>query len=171
MGIVIIVICKVWFTNYKENIFLIHVSHDVYRKSQNLYMLFWIQKGESVINLHAAWVSMLLGAISGAVTGLFFYSNDFLGGYTSWRRRMVRLGHIAFFGIGLINLAFALSIKPFGITETPRIPSLLLVVAAVTMPLTCYLAAIKPFFRHFFFIPASSVILALAIFAWRIFQT
>ena len=123
-----------------------------------------------MINLYAAWVSMLLGAISGAVMGLFFYNKDFLGGYTSWRRRMVRLGHIAFFGIGLINLAFALSIEPFGITETPQIPSLLLIVAAVAMPLTCYLAAIKPFFRHFFFIPATSVILALALFVWRIFQ-
>ncbi|MEN8127611.1 MAG: hypothetical protein ABFR90_07370 [Planctomycetota bacterium] len=123
-----------------------------------------------MINLYVAWVSMLLGAIAGAVIGLFFYNNDFLGGYTSWRRRMVRLGHIAFFGIGLINLAFALSLKPLGIPETPRIPSLLLIVAAVAMPLTCYLSAIKPFFRHFFFIPASSVILALTIFSWRIFQ-
>jgi len=124
-----------------------------------------------MINLYAAWLSMLLGGISGAVTGLFFYNTDFLGGYTSWRRRMVRLGHIAFFGIGLINLAFALSIRALEIADTPQIPSFLLIIAAVTMPLTCYLSAIKPFFRHFFFIPASSVILALALFVWRIFQT
>ena len=113
---------------------------------------------------------MLLGGVSGAVAGLFFYNTDFLGGYTSWRRRMVRLGHIAFFGIGLINLAFALSIKALEIPETPLIPSILLIVAAVTMPLVCYLSAIKPFFRHFFFIPASSVIFALILFSWRIFQ-
>ena len=123
-----------------------------------------------MINLYAAWVGMLLGAFSGAITGLFFYNTDFLGGYTSWRRRMVRLGHISFFGIGLLNLSFALSIRALEIAETPRISSLLLIVAAVTMPLTCYLSAIKPFFRHLFFIPASSVILALTLFSWRIFQ-
>ena len=123
-----------------------------------------------MINLYIAWVSMLLGGVSGAVTGLFFYNNDFLGGYTSWRRRMVRLGHIAFFGIGLINLAFALSVKALEIPETPQIPSILLIVAAVTMPLVCYLSAMKPFFRHFFFIPASSVIFALILFSWGIFQ-
>lgn len=123
-----------------------------------------------MINLHVAWLSMLLGAIAGAVVGLFFYDTDFLGGYTSWRRRMVRLGHIAFFGIGFINLAFALSIKALEITVTPQIPSILLIVAAVTMPLICYLSAIKPFFRHFFFIPASSVIVSLVFFVWRIFQ-
>lgn len=123
-----------------------------------------------MINLYVAWISMLLGGISGAVTGLFFYNTDFLGGYTSWRRRMVRLGHIAFFGIGLINLGFALSIKAIEMPETPQTPSILLIVAAVTMPLLCYLSAIKPFFRHFFFIPAISVILAMTLFVWRIFQ-
>jgi hypothetical protein len=123
-----------------------------------------------MVNVYIAWVSMLLGAIAGAVIGLFFYNKDFLGGYTSWRRRMVRLGHIAFFGIGLINLAFALSIKALEMANVPRIPSVLLIVAAVTMPLTCYLSAIKPFFRHFFFIPALSVIIALLLFSWRIFQ-
>ena len=123
-----------------------------------------------MINLYVAWLSMLLGGISGAVTGLFFYNTDFLGGYTSWCRRMVRLGHISFFGIGLINLAFALSIKALEISQTPQIPSILLIVAAVTMPLVCYLSAIKPFSRHLFFIPASSVIFALVLFSWRIFQ-
>ena len=124
-----------------------------------------------MVNLYVAWLSMLLGGVSGALTGLFFYNTDFLGGYTSWRRRMVRLGHIAFFGIGLINLAFALTIKALAITETPQIPSVLLIIAAVTMPLLCYLSAIKPFFRHLFFIPASSVIFALIMFSWRIFQS
>jgi hypothetical protein len=123
-----------------------------------------------MINLYAAWVGMLLGGVSGAVTGLFFYNNDFLGGYASWRRRMVRLGHISFFGIGLINLAIALSVRAYEINKTPQIPSILLIVTAITMPLLCYLSAIKPFFRHLFFIPASSVIFALALFLWEVFR-
>jgi hypothetical protein len=123
-----------------------------------------------MINLYTAWISMLLGAVAGAITGIFFYNKDFLGGYTSWRRRMVRLGHIAFFGIGLINLAFALSLHALEITETPAAASYLLIIAAVTMPLICYLSAIKPYFRHLFFIPALSTILAVILFIWRIYE-
>lgn len=121
-----------------------------------------------MLNFYAAWISMLLGAVAGAVTGLFFYKENFLGGYAAWPRRMVRLGHIAFFGIGLINLMFVFSVRYLGIPQTPRVSSILLVIAAVTMPLTCYLSAVKPFFRHLFFIPAVSVIGALVFFVWRI---
>ncbi|AQQ71265.1 hypothetical protein SMSP2_01635 [Limihaloglobus sulfuriphilus] len=123
-----------------------------------------------MINLYTAWISMLLGSVAGAVTGMFFYNKDFLGGYSSWRRRMIRLGHIAFFGIGLINLAFALSLQALGIAQTPAAASYLLILAAVTMPLTCYLSAIKPYFRNFFFIPALSTILAIILFVWRMYE-
>ncbi len=121
-----------------------------------------------MLNFYVAWISMLLGAVAGAVTGLFFNQENFLGGYATWQRRMVRLGHIAFFGIGFINLMFAFSVRYLEIPQTPRISSILLVIAAVTMPLTCYLSAVKPFFRHLFFIPAVSVIGALVFFVWRI---
>ena len=33
-----------------------------------------------------------------------------MGGYASLRRRMTRLGHISFFGLGIINVLFALSL-------------------------------------------------------------
>ena len=62
------------------------------------------------INLHFAWIWMLGGMISGAVIGLFFHDPQWLGGFGSWRRRMLRLGHIAFLGTGLLNLGFALSV-------------------------------------------------------------
>ena len=55
------------------------------------------------INLYFAWAWMLTGMIAGAVTGLFFHQRDWLGGFDSWRRRMVRLAHISFLGTGLLN--------------------------------------------------------------------
>ncbi|HMF37455.1 MAG TPA: hypothetical protein VKF17_12475, partial [Isosphaeraceae bacterium] len=61
------------------------------------------------LNLTVAWLAILLGLISGTLLGLFFHREDWLGGYGSWRRRMLRLGHISFFGTGLLNLSFALS--------------------------------------------------------------
>jgi hypothetical protein len=120
------------------------------------------------INLYAAWIGFLLGALAGATSGLFFDREDWLGGYADWRRRMVRLGHISFFGIGLLNLGFYLTVEAVGIQEGIRIPAILLMVGAVAMPLVCYLSAHRKGFRHLFFVPAGAVTLALALFTWRL---
>ena len=120
------------------------------------------------INLLAAWISFLLGGLAGAASGLFFRGEDWLGGYGSWRRRMTRLGHISFFGIGLLNLSFALSARALGLEEGLALPSALLVVGAVTMPLVCYLSAWKEGFAHAFVVPAGSVIVALGLFVGRL---
>ena len=122
-----------------------------------------------MLNIYAGWIGMLLGALAGAAMGLFFHREQWLGGYGSWRRRMLRLGHIALFGIALINLAFALTAKVLGIERGVEVASILLLVAAAGMPAVCFLSAIKSGFRHLFVIPASSVIVAVALFTWRIF--
>jgi len=120
-------------------------------------------------NIHIAWVGFLLGCISGAVTGLSFYNRDWLGGYSSWQRRMIRLAHISFFGIGFLNLSFALTARSLGFETGSYITSVLLIVGAVAMPTVCYLSAWKPICRHIFFIPAGSVTVAIGLFIWRIF--
>lgn len=121
-----------------------------------------------VINMHAGWIGFLIGCIAGAVPGLFFYNKDWLGGYSSWQRRMLRLGHISFFGIGLINLFFALTASTMKIESKVQLCSTLLLVGAIAMPAVCYLSAWKPIFRHFFFIPALSVSIGIALFTWRL---
>jgi len=120
-----------------------------------------------IINLQAGWIGILLGCIAGAIPGLFFHEPGWLGGYSSWQRRMIRLGHIAFFGIGFINLAFALTAKAFGLQAGLASISILLITGAAAMPSVCYLSAWKPAFRHLFFIPATSVSAGIALFAWR----
>jgi hypothetical protein len=122
----------------------------------------------STINLHAAWIGILLGAIAGAAQGMFFHDEAWLGGYGSWRRRMMRLGHISFFGIAMINLAFHLSVVALDWGDPPVWTSRLLLVAAVTMPLLCYFAAFRKGFRHLFFVPTLSVIAGVALFLWRL---
>lgn len=117
-----------------------------------------------IINLYIAWAGMLVGAMVGAFSGLFFHKQEWFGGYDSWQRRMLRLGHISFFGIAFINLAFVFTIMYLAISESIFWPSLLLIVGAITMPLICFLSAYKMFFRHLFFIPVVSVIIAMFIF-------
>lgn len=116
------------------------------------------------INLYAAWIGILLGTIAGAIQGTFFHNENWLGGYTSWKRRMTRLGHISLFGIAFINFTFVFTVFYLSTNESILLPSRLFIIGAVTMPLICYLSAFKKFFRHLFFIPVLSVLIGLIIF-------
>jgi hypothetical protein len=93
---------------------------------------------------------------------MYFQDQEWLGGYASWRRRMLRLTHISLVGTGLLNLAFALSASALGLDPPPRLGSLLLVVGAATMPTVCALSAWRSAARHLFFIPVGSLVIAAA---------
>jgi hypothetical protein len=119
------------------------------------------------LHLLTAWVGVALGMIGGAIVGLLFDREQFAGGYGSWRRRLMRLGHISFFGVAFINLMFVLTAGRIE-GSTVGICSPLLIAGAITMPLVCYLSAWRPGFRRAFFIPvtfllAPVVIIVLAI--------
>ena len=105
---------------------------------------------------------MLGGAISGAVMGLRFHREDWLGGYASFRRRLLRLGHIAFFGLGFLNLLFAFSVRTLAIAPLfGQIAAAGFVLGAVTMPLTCFLAAWRESFRQLFPVPVASIVVGI----------
>lgn len=123
-----------------------------------------------MINVYAAWIAMLVGVITGVLTGIYFHKEEFLGGYGSWPRRITRLGHISFFGLGFMNLLFALTVRSFEISEGIQTASFLLVVGLISMPLVCYVSAFRKSFRFFFFVPVLSVLVAIAFFIWRLFQ-
>ena len=118
------------------------------------------------INLGAGWIAILIGLLSGAVIGIFFHREDWLGGYGSWQRRMLRLAHISLIGTGLFNVAFALSTETLNIVR-PRVASILFIVGAVSMPAVCALSAWRPSFRHLFFIPVVSLVVAAANLVYR----
>ena len=119
------------------------------------------------INLFAAWVGILLGFIAGAVPGLFFDRESWLGGYGSWRRRLIRLAHISFFGLGFINLGYALSLRAMDLGQPSPLASIALLVGAIAMPTVCYLAAWKKEFRHLFPIPVTSLLIGVIIFIYK----
>jgi hypothetical protein len=120
-----------------------------------------------IINFYAAWIGIILGIVAGGIIGLFFHDEDWAGGYSSWSRRMARLGHISFFGIAFINLLYSLSIRVFHIELDSPFPTYLLLVGTVTMPLVCFLAAYKKWFRHFFPIPVVSLLAGVVIFIMK----
>ena len=109
------------------------------------------------VNLCLGWIWITGGFVSGAIIGMFFYDANWLGGYGTWRRRMVRLGHISFLGTGLLNLAFAFTFTTRE-SQAPPLSSWLFVVGAVTMPLVCFLVAWRDGLRYLFPIPVASLI-------------
>ncbi|MEX0322307.1 MAG: hypothetical protein AB3N63_09130 [Puniceicoccaceae bacterium] len=92
--------------------------------------------------------------------GLLFHNKDWMGGYSSWRRRLTRLGHISFFGIAALNLGFFLTMQVIKTEVSTTLPSILFVVGAISMPSICYLSAWKKPIRNLFFIPVASLIVA-----------
>jgi len=110
-------------------------------------------------NLLLAWLWILLGFISGMLLGLFFHDEHWLGGYGSFRRRMYRLGHISFFGLGVLNLLFCLTVKHYLLAGTGLyVASWAFMIGAVTMPLCCAIMANWPQARLIFSVPVVSLL-------------
>lgn len=110
-------------------------------------------------NLMLGWLWVLLGFITGLVLGCGFHGEHWLGGYASLRRRMYRLGHISFFGLGAVNLLFWLTVKALSLAS-PMLTaaSWLFVAGAVTMPVCCVLMAHWPKLHLIFSVPVVSLI-------------
>ncbi|MFN0053254.1 MAG: hypothetical protein ACKV0T_13810 [Planctomycetales bacterium] len=118
------------------------------------------------VNVLFAWSWILCGLISGAVIGSFFHHPQWLDGYGSWRRRMVRLGHISFLGTGLLNLGYGLSVVVLQVSAELPWATHGFLVGGVTMPLVCFLSAWDDRWRRLFFLPVGSLLLATGQFLW-----
>jgi hypothetical protein len=113
----------------------------------------------TLIMLVAGWAGMLAGGLSGAAIGLFFHDERWMGGYGSFRRRLTRLGHISFFGLGFLNLLFAFTHHLAALPGSwGRVAAGALLVGAVTMPTCCFLSAWRKPFRHLFAVPVVGVV-------------
>jgi hypothetical protein len=112
------------------------------------------------LNWYFGWGLILSAFLTGSLLGLSFHRDDFWGGYASFRRRIVRLGHIAQAALGMLNVLYALS-PPAADSGPAPVASLAFVVGGVSMPLVCFLTGWKEPFRHFFFIPVTALIVAV----------
>ena len=110
-------------------------------------------------NLILAWLWILLGFTSGMVLGMFFHGEKWLGGYASFKRRMYRLGHISFSGLGAVNLLFCLTVQNFLLTGALiHFASLAFIVGAIAMPVCCVVMAHFPKAHMIFAVPVVSLI-------------
>jgi hypothetical protein len=105
-----------------------------------------------------AWSWIAIGLCFGAMIGIKFAKVDWLGGYDSWERRLIRLGHIAFLGTSLLNIAFVFTVERFELPALPQVAAWGFLSGAIAMPTCCYLAAFYKPLRHLFFIPVIGLV-------------
>jgi hypothetical protein len=115
------------------------------------------------LNWQAGWLLVLAAFATGALIGLAFHREDFLGGYSSFRRRLLRLGHIALAALGMMNVLFSLSPWPPAGTWPGHAASMCFVAGGITMPAACFLTAWRTPFRHVFPIPVIALVLAVVL--------
>lgn len=125
------------------------------------------------MNLVLAWLWILLGFASGAITGFSFkfFHEDWQGGYSGLKRRLYRLGHIAFFGLALINLMFYFTAQTL---SNPgyllAIASWCLAIGAITMPLFCFAIAHYRRLKYLFYLPVSALIVGGLFTFWEVLK-
>jgi hypothetical protein len=109
--------------------------------------------------LNVVWIGMLLGVVSGAIIGIYFTREDWMGGYASHRRRLTRLGHISFFGLAFVNAIFAFThhVTPLR-APFDAVALWALICGAASMPAVCFLCAWRKPWRCLFFIPVGAVL-------------
>ena len=116
-----------------------------------------------MLNLAFGWVWITMGFLSGAVLGMGFHREGFMGGYGSWPRRLARLGHIAFFGTGFLNVLLGLTVLALQIEPGSGMWGLAqwsLVVGAIAMPVCCFIAAWSKRAKPIFVVPVVGLTLA-----------
>ena len=117
-----------------------------------------------MINEAFGWLWVVLGFLSGTILGLKFQRDDWLGGYASHRRRLVRLGHISFLGLGFLNILVAHTIDRIRLDSSwLAVASWSLIAGGITMPICCGLMAWKRSFQPLFAIPVGCLIVGAAL--------
>ena len=119
-----------------------------------------------------AWCSFACGALSGLVLGLWSFDGPvpvpaWIGDYDSVARRLLRLGHIAFFGLAMLNLFLVRHMPTLDLNARMKELALgLMNFGNIVLPLTLITAAAYHPFKYVLPIPASSISLALALAAY-----
>jgi hypothetical protein len=125
-------------------------------------------------NRRVGWVSTCLGAASGVILGLWSFDGPFavpawLGEYDQTARRLARLGHIAFFGLGILNLLMAGELRRLALgPKISRVASWVMNFGNVFLPLTLFAAAAYRPIKYFMSAPALAVFLALLLTAYGV---
>jgi hypothetical protein len=115
-------------------------------------------------NIIFGWIWMCLGFICGMTMGLWAEGEKWLGGYASVARRYLRLGHVAFIALPIINILYGKELQLVDLSDSMKyIGSYLMIFGAVGVPITCVSAAFIRKARYFLPLPASAILIGTII--------
>lgn len=113
------------------------------------------------------WWLISIGFLLGGIFGLLAQSEDWLGGYASRKRRLLRLGHVALVALGALNVVWPLTIAGAQSTTATAVISGCFVVGGLTMGPVCFLSAISWRCRIAFIIPSTALFLGAFLAGWE----
>ena len=123
-------------------------------------------------NRTIAWTGMACGVALGLLMGLWSFDGPFappafIGDYTDTSRRLLRLGHIACFGLGILNLLLVQALAELrDASRITRYAAKAMNFGNVFLPLVLIAAAIHAPIKYLLPIPALSVFAALCLMAY-----
>jgi hypothetical protein len=124
------------------------------------------------MNRTVGWASLAAGIATGLVMGLWSFdgplpSPAWLGEYADTPRRLARLGHIAFIGLGILNILLSRELADSSLeARGRRIASVSMNVGNVLLPLNLFVAAAWHPAKYAMALPGTAVLLALCLAAW-----
>lgn len=123
-------------------------------------------------NRRVAWACCATGVLVGLVMGLWSFDGpmpvpSWLGEYGSTPRRLARLGHIAFMGLGILNLLLVQELRVTRLSaRLARVASGTMNFGNIVLPVVLLGAALWPPLKYLLSIPASAVFVSLVLAAF-----
>ena len=123
-------------------------------------------------NRAVGWTSLAVGVATGLVMGLWSFDGPlptpaWLGAYADLPRRLARLGHIAFIGLGILNILLAQELRRSCVGDPGRrLASTAMNLGNILLPITLFAAAAWPPAKYATGLPATAVFVALCVAAW-----
>ena len=124
------------------------------------------------MNRTVGWASLAVGIATGLVMGLWSIDGplpppSWLGEYGDTPRRLARLGHIAFIGLGILNILLSRELLDSSLGERGRrLASRAMTLGNLLLPINLFAAAAWPPAKYAMAIPATAVFLAMGLAAW-----
>jgi len=116
------------------------------------------------INIIFGWAWMCLGFIFGMTLGMWAEEEKWLGGYASIARRYLRLAHVAFIALSVINILYGKEIGSVALpTYIENIGSALMIFGAAGVPIACISTAFYRKAKYFLPLPALAMLIGTAI--------
>jgi hypothetical protein len=123
-------------------------------------------------NLIIGWTCMAVGVGTGLILGLWSFDGpvavpEWIGAYGDTSRRLIRLGHIAFIGLGISNILLSREMPRLALGAAGRrLASIAMNFGNIFLPVTLFAAGAYRPAKFLMALPATSVFLALILAAY-----